>query len=86
MRRQVTRTALHRLADFQIEGRRRQVEFGGDRGEADVAIEARQQTAATGWRLDDVGGGGEILTHGEHSTLVVRPQAAANSDKLSEIG
>jgi len=85
-RREITRAALDRFAHFQIECGRGQIELRGDGGEADVAIEARQQTAAAGRDFDDVRGGGEILTHGEHSTLVAGPRAAANSDKLSEIG
>ena len=85
-RREIARAALHRLAELRLERGRGQVEFGGDGGEADVAIEARQQTAAAGRDFDDVGGGREILTHGEHSTLLARPRAAADSDKLNEIG
>ena len=48
IRREIAGPALDRLTDFELEFLRRQSEFGGDGGQSDISVEARQQTGATG--------------------------------------
>ena len=59
------RAALERFPELGIELRDGKFELGGDGGEADFVIEPGKQSAAAGSGLNDVGDGGEIMTHGD---------------------
>src|SRR5271163_1724767 len=63
-RREIAGPALDRLADFEVEFFRRQSEFGGDGGQSDISVKARQQTGATGSRFEHIGNRRKIVTHG----------------------
>lgn len=49
--------------DLGLEILWRKPQFRGDGGQTDVVVEAGEKSAAAGPDLDDVGNGGEILTH-----------------------
>jgi hypothetical protein len=51
------------LGDFRFERAGRQFEFGGDGGEADVAVKAGQKLALSGALFKRLGFGGKVLTH-----------------------
>jgi hypothetical protein len=84
--REIAQAALHRLADIRLKRSGGKLKLGGDGGQADVAKQPRQQPALTGRDFDDVGDGGEIVTHGEHSATRAAARAAADTDKVKEIG
>ena len=82
-RQQIARAALDGLAEFRLEFSDGQLEFGRDRGEPDVTIEAGEKTAAAGAGLD----GGQIVTHGTLNDVFARRRFArrADGDKLKEM-
>jgi hypothetical protein len=79
-RRQQGGAPLDRLGDIRFKRMDLQIEFGGDGGEADVAIETGQEAALAGSLLEDRRMDGKVLTHG---TLFLQTRDATIAASLS---
>src|SRR5271168_1770955 len=85
-RREIAGPALDRLADFELEFLRGQSEFGGDGGQSDISVKARQQTGATGSRFEHIGNRRKIVTHGLSNSRTALARRWTNGDNLNHSG
>jgi hypothetical protein len=86
IRREIAGPALDRLTDFELEFLRRQSEFGGDGGQSNISVKARQQTGATGSRFEHIGNRRKIVTHGLSNSRTALARRWTNGDNLNHSG